>query len=48
MKKGITIALLITVIKLNAQEPVDALRYGWAIPGGTARAKAIGGAMGSL
>ena len=36
------------VINLNAQEPADALRYSWAVPGGTARAKAIGGAMGSL
>ena len=48
MKKGITIALLLIVIKIYAQEPADALRYSWTIPGGTARAKAIGGAMGSL
>ncbi|MER3498521.1 MAG: aromatic hydrocarbon degradation protein [Chitinophagaceae bacterium] len=31
-----------------AQEPADALRYSWIIPGGTARQQAIGGAMGSL
>src|SRR5256885_7453085 len=33
---------------LNAQEPADALRYSWNVPGGTARVKAIGGAIGSL
>jgi len=33
---------------LRAQEPADALRYSWMVPGGTARIKAIGGAMGSL
>lgn len=33
---------------LFAQEPVDALRYAWTVPGGTARQQAIGGAMGSL
>ncbi|WP_132054199.1 porin family protein [Pseudocnuella soli] len=31
-----------------AQEPSDALRFSYTVPGGTARAKAIGGAMGSL
>jgi long-subunit fatty acid transport protein len=31
-----------------AQEPADALRYGWQTPGATARIQAIGGAMGSL
>src|SRR5438270_46660 len=31
-----------------AQEPADALRYSWYVPGGTARVQAIGGAMGSL
>lgn len=33
---------------LYAQEPADALRYSWTVPGGTARSQAIGGAMGSL
>ena len=33
---------------LMAQEPADALRYSWTVPGGTARQQAIGGAMGSL
>jgi hypothetical protein len=33
---------------LFAQEPTDALRFSWTIPGGTARQQAIGGAMGSL
>ncbi len=31
-----------------AQEPSDALRFSYTLPGGTARVKAIGGAMGSL
>jgi hypothetical protein len=33
---------------LRAQEPADALRFSWTVPGGTARSQAIGGAMGSL
>lgn len=33
---------------LKAQEPADALRYSWYVPGGSARIKATGGAMGSL
>lgn len=33
---------------LFAQEPADALRFSWTVPGGTARQQAIGGAMGSL
>ena len=33
---------------LMAQEPADALRFSWTVPGGTARTQAIGGAMGSL
>ena len=33
---------------LIAQEPADALRYSWIIPGGTARQQAVGGAMTSL
>jgi hypothetical protein len=44
---------LITVLSLSmagaiAQEPADALRYSWNVQGGTARVRAIGGAMGSL
>lgn len=31
-----------------SQEPADALRFSWNTAGGTARAQAIGGAMGSL
>ncbi len=31
-----------------AQEPADALRYSWYVPGGTARQQAVGGAMTSL
>lgn len=33
---------------VHAQEPADALRFSWSVPGGTARSQAIGGAMGSL
>jgi hypothetical protein len=42
------IACTTSFVQLFAQEPADALRYSWYIPGGTAREKAIGGAMGSL
>ncbi len=31
-----------------AQEPADALRFSWYVPGGSARTQAVGGAMGSL
>ncbi|HEU4469959.1 MAG TPA: aromatic hydrocarbon degradation protein [Flavisolibacter sp.] len=49
MKKCIFIAsAMLTVSGLSAQEPADALRYSWTVPGGTARMQAIGGAMGSL
>ncbi|HEY9362875.1 MAG TPA: hypothetical protein VIQ00_06420, partial [Chitinophagaceae bacterium] len=40
--------LLISVMQINAQEPADALRFSWTVPGGTARQQAIGGTMGSL
>ena len=33
---------------LSAQEPVDALKFSWYVPGGSARTQAVGGAMGSL
>ncbi|HWC54667.1 MAG TPA: hypothetical protein VG676_13855 [Chitinophagaceae bacterium] len=42
------IACTTSFVQLFAQEPADALRYSRYIPGGTAREKAIGGAMGSL
>src|SRR4051812_18001731 len=49
MKKILFLLSLITCARsLFAQEPADALRYSWYIPGGTAREQAIGGAMGSL
>ncbi|MBD0331571.1 MAG: aromatic hydrocarbon degradation protein [Chitinophagaceae bacterium] len=38
----------LTAYTVFAQEPADALRYSWLVPGGTARQQAIGGAMGSL
>jgi hypothetical protein len=41
-------AILFSALLSFAQEPADALRYSWIIPGGTARQQAIGGAMGSL
>jgi len=33
---------------IHAQEPADALRFSWNVPGGTARIQAVGGAQGSL
>ena len=45
-------ALVITIVCLStlvyAQQPDDALRFGWFTPNGTARNLAIGGAMASL
>src|SRR6478672_3937629 len=49
MKKILSIVIgSLSVISLKAQEPTDALRYSWYVPGGSARVKAVGGAMGSL
>ncbi len=49
MKKNILLAsLVLAILSGNAQEPADALRTSWYVPGATARIKAIGGAMGSL
>lgn len=49
MKKFLCIISgVLAVVSTNAQEPADALRYSWYVPGGSARVKAIGGAMGSL
>lgn len=49
MKKVLLfIIILSSAIYANAQEPTDALRYSWYVPGASARIKAIGGAMGSL
>lgn len=49
MKKNILFAVSFFVTSLlHAQEPADALRVAWTVPGGTARQQAIGGAMGSL
>ena len=48
MKKIFTLILLASGAVSIAQEPADALRYSWYVPGGTARTKAVGGAMGSL
>jgi len=39
---------LIAISGLHAQEPADALRFSWYVPGATARIQAAGGAMGSL
>jgi hypothetical protein len=44
----ITAALFLQVISLKAQDPIDALRYSMIGHGGTARARAIGGAVVSL
>jgi hypothetical protein len=49
MKKILFITLgFLAAVCLRAQEPADALRYSWYVPGGTARSQAAGGAMGSL
>ena len=49
MKKILCIlSSLFLANSLFAQQPADALRNSWTVPGGTARQQAIGGAMGSL
>jgi hypothetical protein len=48
MQKILTIVLLFVATKTIAQIPEDAIRYTWHTQNGTARALAIGGAMGSL
>jgi hypothetical protein len=49
MKKALLIvATIILYLSSVAQEPVDALKFSWFAPGGSARTKAVGGAMGSL
>ena len=49
MRKLLLLALGIPgFMNLHAQEPANALRYSWYVPGATARVKAVGGAMGSL
>ena len=44
----IIVSSMLSSSLLIAQEPADALRYSWYVPGGTARQQAIGGAMASL
>ncbi|OLY93110.1 Outer membrane protein transport protein (OMPP1/FadL/TodX) [Cnuella takakiae] len=48
MKRICTLSLLLFSGVAFGQEPADALRTGWQVPGGTARVQAIGGAMCSL
>src|SRR6478752_5696069 len=51
MKKIFALTLAFSIgsfFTLYAQTPEEALRLGWNTPGGTARYRAIGGAMGSL
>lgn len=49
MKKALLIITTISIYASSfAQEPVDALKFSWYTPGGSARTKAVGGAMGSL
>lgn len=45
---GIVLFLCFFTNHLFSQEPADALRLSWTIPGGTARQQAIGGAITSL
>ena len=42
------LTLIVSSCSVFAQEPADALRYSWYVPGGTARQQAVGGAMTSL
>ena len=39
---------VLSIYSVKAQEPADALRYSWYVPGASARIKAVGGSMGSL
>src|SRR6476469_9047641 len=49
MKKALLIICsTISYVASFAQEPADALKFSWYVPGGSARTKAVGGAMGSL
>jgi len=49
MKKTLLILSgFIAYVVSYAQEPADALRFSWNVPGGSARTQAVGGAMGSL
>jgi hypothetical protein len=49
MKKILSLAIgSLSLLFAKAQEPADALRYSWYVPGATARIQATGGAMGSL
>ena len=48
MKKYLLLLCILSGSKIFAQIPEDALRYSWYPQNGTARALAIGGAMGSL
>jgi len=49
MKKALLIIVSTTAYFSSvAQEPVDALKFAWNVQGGSARTKAVGGAMGSL
>jgi hypothetical protein len=39
---------MLSVAAANSQEPGDALKFSWNVPGASARIQAVGGAMGSL
>ena len=48
MQKILTVLLFFIAAKAQAQIPEDAIKYSWLTFNGTARANAIGGAIGSL
>jgi hypothetical protein len=49
MKKALLIITSAVVyLSSSAQEPADALKFSWYVPGASARTQAVGGAMGSL
>ena len=47
-KLVLTSGLIFSITSLLAQEPLDAIRYSWLTPQGTARAQALGGAVSAL
>ena len=48
MKVIVTLGFILFSSVLKAQEPLDAIRYSWLTPQGTARTQSIGGAITAL
>ncbi|HRO45199.1 hypothetical protein [Agriterribacter sp.] len=47
-KLVLTSGFILSITILSAQEPLDAIRYSWLTPQGTARAQSLGGAVSAL